>query len=460
MKKIAIGLLVALMLASFLSVGVSAAETETRVHSILEGAVEHNGNYYLLVGGEFTWDAAKQYCEALGGHLATVSSAGEDDVCYTLWKESGKEGCWLGATDSALEGVWEWVTGEPWVYGNFGDSEPNGGTRENALNYYSVYENGRWNDVAAGEAFSFICEWEAEDVEYARENIGYVTSPGAIYNNALYFEGHLYKVFTHETAAVGALDYCERLGGHTVAINSQAENAILYRYACAMGKPNCMLGGGDAETEGLWFWSTGDAFTYSNWNAGEPNDSGDEDRLCFTVDGKWNDNDWVASYGFLCEWEEPCISADGLLAEAHSFGEGQVLLPATCENEGTVGYTCDNCGASKTETLATLPHEYGAWAVKTPATCNGDGVRAKDCNFCEASEEEPIAQLTHIYSEYEVVRGSVLIPPIVKEKTCELCHDVQTQEDWSYVWVTVLAAIAAVGIVIGVIGYIRAFKNK
>ena len=59
-----------------------------------------------------------------------------------------------------------------------------------------------------------------------------------------------------------------------------------------------------------------------------------------------------------------------------------------------------------------------------------------------------------------MVSGSKLIPPIVKEKTCVHCADVQSTEDWSYVWVTIIAVVALIGILIGVINYIRAFKKK
>ena len=32
--------------------------------------------------------------------------------------------------------------------------------------------------------------------------------------------------------------------------------------------------------------------------------------------------------------------------------------------------------------------------------------------------------------------------------------------DWSYVWVTIVAGVALIGILIGIINYIRAFKKR
>ena len=36
------------------------------------------------------------------------------------------------------------------------------------------------------------------------------------------------------------------------------------------------LGGADWFNEGEWRWSSGQAFTFTNWKEGEPNDSGNE----------------------------------------------------------------------------------------------------------------------------------------------------------------------------------------
>lgn len=152
MKKILLVITVALMVLAF-PISAFAADADTKVNSILADATEYNGNYYLLIKGDYTWEQAKTYCEGLGGHLATITSQGEDDICFQLYKSSGVKACWLGASDATLEGVWKWITDEPWSYSNWGRSEPNGGTGENVLNYYGDYSAGRWNDSPAHGSF-------------------------------------------------------------------------------------------------------------------------------------------------------------------------------------------------------------------------------------------------------------------------------------------------------------------
>ena len=41
-------------------------------------------------------------------------------------------------------------------------------------------------------------------------------------------------------------------------------------------------------------------------------------------------------------------------------GEGTVTVPATCDKEGTISYTCKKCGEGYTENLAKLGHSYGS----------------------------------------------------------------------------------------------------
>lgn len=498
MRKFA-WIIVVIFLISILSVNVSAAEADTKVNSILSEATEYNGNYYLLIKGDYTWDQAKTYCEGLGGHLATVTSQGEDDICYQLWKNSGAKACWLGATDAELEGVWKWITHENWNYSNWGGNEPNGGTGENVLNYYGDYSDGRWNDSAADDEFPFICEWEQENIDYVRKTYGYVSSSGMIYNNSFYYNGHVYNIFNYEMTWDEAVAYCEKIGGHMAVISSADENKALFSYVTSRNSYKSVFGATDREHEGLWEWINGETMSYANWGDGEPNNSnGREHYVHFlsTFNGQWNDTTWDNS--FICEWDNCCILSDGRVTE-HSFGEDQTIKNATCTTKGQIKRICNGCGVEVTEDVAVIAHKYddwkitteatchnkgestrsckdcgktetqqigalthqwGEWLVTKAATCHASGLNERFCTLCGDKEQQTIEQLTHDYSDYVIVSGNKLIPPIVREKTCNLCDDVQTYEDWSNVWITIVAGIAIVGVIIGLVNYVRAFKKR
>jgi hypothetical protein len=78
-----------------------------------------------------------------------------------------------------------------------------------------------------------------------------------------------------------------------VAINSAAEQAFLT--GAFGGSGYLWIGLSDQATEGNWStWSNGEAVTYSNWSAGEPNDyqpAGGEDfaAMNWGQSGLWND---------------------------------------------------------------------------------------------------------------------------------------------------------------------------
>jgi hypothetical protein len=79
------------------------------------------------------------------------------------------------------------------------------------------------------------------------------------------------------------------LGGHLVAINSAAEQALLV--AQFGGTEYFWIGLTDQQVEGVFLWSNGDPLTYTNWVPGEPNNEFDEDYVLmnWNFPGGWND---------------------------------------------------------------------------------------------------------------------------------------------------------------------------
>lgn len=75
------------------------------------------------------------------------------------------------------------------------------------------------------------------------------------------------------------------LGGHLVTVNDAAENDWLLQTFTAP----FWIGLNDAQEEGNFVWSSGEPLSYSNWNSGEPNNSGDEDYAHVYSFGPWND---------------------------------------------------------------------------------------------------------------------------------------------------------------------------
>lgn len=122
-------------------------------------------SYYLFdIGG--TWEAAENYCQSLGGHLATITTQEENDALYNYICSLGVGSAYIGLTDNVQEGVWMWVTGEVLEYTNWHSGEPNNdyGGEKYAM-FYDRYTDGTWNDGdfgvnTQGRATAFLCEWD------------------------------------------------------------------------------------------------------------------------------------------------------------------------------------------------------------------------------------------------------------------------------------------------------------
>jgi hypothetical protein len=71
------------------------------------------GNYYERIDGSFTaqearGDAATKTFLGVTGHLVTITSASENDHVDSL---GGSGAYWIGASDAATEGTWQWDVG-------------------------------------------------------------------------------------------------------------------------------------------------------------------------------------------------------------------------------------------------------------------------------------------------------------------------------------------------------------
>lgn len=136
--------------------------------------VEYNGNTYLRIDKSLSWEDSKAYCEAIGGHLATIADEEEQEAIEGLFVrglDTLRSAYSLGATYADDEGVWTWVTGEDFDYDNWDAGEPNNGDGAGEKNYLSIYTKGsqfglwanNWNFNKNPYDIGFICEIESKE---------------------------------------------------------------------------------------------------------------------------------------------------------------------------------------------------------------------------------------------------------------------------------------------------------
>lgn len=128
-----------------------------------------NNWYRLVLDTASDWFTAKAAAEAMGGHLATITSADEQTFIRTTFFAvgSGYGSYWIGATDragaapGASEGTFSWVTGEPFGFAFWGGGQPDnngafpfgdGAEGEDFVQFVwradgATPHQGRWNDA-------------------------------------------------------------------------------------------------------------------------------------------------------------------------------------------------------------------------------------------------------------------------------------------------------------------------
>ena len=129
------------------------------------------GHTYKILDTVRSWSGAKDYCEALGGHLVTITSEAEQEVVSSLLKQVATWnyfGYWMGAQrDAQNPAKWHWLTGEAFKYTKFSDGQPDGSG--NYLQMYNYPDQGNWDDTTVDANVKIqdnlyprgiICEWE------------------------------------------------------------------------------------------------------------------------------------------------------------------------------------------------------------------------------------------------------------------------------------------------------------
>ncbi|MFT3909366.1 MAG: HYR domain-containing protein [Ferruginibacter sp.] len=113
------------------------------------------------------------------------------------------------------------------------------------------------------------------------------------------FNGHKYYLSTNAVTWQQAKTAAAAIGGKLVSVTTAGEMNFLAAF-----NKRFWIGLTDEVTEGTYIWSSGEPYSYTNWNAGEPNNSGNEDYIeMFGIDGKWNDLPASSTNPYVVEME-------------------------------------------------------------------------------------------------------------------------------------------------------------
>ncbi|MES1147152.1 MAG: C-type lectin domain-containing protein [bacterium] len=258
---------------------------------VVQGPIRYHGHtYYRLSASK--WTEAEQYAvDQLKGHLVTINNAAENSfVLKTFAKAPNSGRVWIGLTDVGHRGNYTFISGESSNYSNWQSGEPNNaGLDEDYVLMYS--DAGKWADTSNTGNFGFsgdpvygVVEVDRDEVGNGNTNITVIKGP--IVNPA---NNHSYYLLSSSRWSEADRYADDVLHGFLVSITDQAENDwVQNNFAKDAGR--IWLGLTDTRKEGEFRYTSREVFVFSNWEPGEPNNSGKEDyALMYGNNGRWAD---------------------------------------------------------------------------------------------------------------------------------------------------------------------------
>jgi cysteine-rich repeat protein len=310
-----------------------------------------DGACLLAFGAPAARGAAEVGCVAHGGQLASIADATDNATVLFLARHVG-DPVWIGLSDLATEGSFEWDDGSALSYTNWGGGEPNDAGANEDCGQLSP-SSGAWNDGVCEDSQPYVCSTlcgngaidgsEACDEGDSNDNApgstcrtnckttaecgdaildpgedcddGNLTNGDGCADDCLFVCGSgsgadaavlsptstCYAGFEAQVDYDAAESACVGLGGHLVTIGSSTDNTALSTFIGTAGLGTPWIGFDDQASEGNFVWTSGAAVTYTGWNSGEPNDSGGEDCTETSSSGGWNDLPCTLARSYVCE---------------------------------------------------------------------------------------------------------------------------------------------------------------
>jgi hypothetical protein len=154
-------------------------------------------------------------------------------------------------------------------------------------------------DAAINPDASEACNGLDDDCDGFPDNGGVCPCDVHHYGTAPYMVCDSTATWADAQATCWAVDY------HLLTIDDAVEDLWIDGLVDSYSTEKWWMGFNDIDSEGSWVWEDGTAVGYTNWAAGEPNDSGGED--CgqlnrYHPDTTWNDEPCTSSFRYVCEY--------------------------------------------------------------------------------------------------------------------------------------------------------------
>ncbi len=242
-------------------------------------------------------------------------------------------------------------------------------------------------------------------------------------NQTLQYNGHCYMLFTSvDKTWTNAKAACASYSGSYLAsITASAEhNQIVSGFS--FPSQSTFFGFNDLTTEGSFVWDHGETVSYTNWQSGQPDNSGGSQDCAVLYQPfsyKWDDNNCTTTYDYLCEMTLNPSCGNGTKENGEACDDGDTSsgdgCSATCTVESgwsctgtaptvcaevcgngivTSGEECDDGNTSNGDGCTSSCDEQSGWSCTgAPSSCSttcGDGIPAgaEACDDGNADDDD------------------------------------------------------------------------
>ena len=168
-----------------------------------------NNHKYQALDVSFDWNRANFYCQQLGGYLATITSAEEQEDVKNEVLKGTRNSYWVGGYTSlmATENPWKWVTGEAFDYTNWGSGQPDTEIKSDQLKESSMViyrqgkgliQSGEWDDLSNDgtkedddffglDNIGCVCEWNTNEECTSYSNLQELDSISTLLYEPFYY---------------------------------------------------------------------------------------------------------------------------------------------------------------------------------------------------------------------------------------------------------------------------------
>ncbi|XP_075778588.1 macrophage mannose receptor 1-like isoform X3 [Pelodiscus sinensis] len=228
-----------------------------------DGWLSYTGHCYMIHREPKIWKEALTSCRMEDGDLISIHNVEEHSFIVS---QLGFNKLWIGLNDLKVEMFFEWSDGSPVTYTKWLRGEP---TRANNQHENCVAvkgQDGYWADHLCERKFGYICKRKqlSQVIQEMERTEAGCQKGWKRYGAYCYSVGLMPATFSE------ANKICEGNKSYLASIENRYEQAYLISLVGLRSEKYFWIGLSDAEEQGTFKWTSGEAVLFTHWNLAMP----------------------------------------------------------------------------------------------------------------------------------------------------------------------------------------------